>query len=161
MRLTHEEIIMKKIIITLATVTTLFSASSFAALNSYLQIKGAKGSSQIISCPNGACVVPNLVADTYTITAVDAQGQPAPVSSPTACEIKSPRDSATGMASGKRMHKPFVFTKELSVSALELGQDETNLAINCTNGNASTTAPTAATLEAPSKATYDIKKATK
>lgn len=31
--------------------------------------------------------------------------------------IYAPRDMATGQASGKRMHKPFVFTKELDVSS--------------------------------------------
>ncbi len=31
-------------------------------------------------------------------------------------EINSPRDAASGLASGKRMHKPFVITKELDKS---------------------------------------------
>ena len=34
----------------------------------------------------------------------------------TSHEIVSPRDSASGMASGKRMHKPLVITKELDKS---------------------------------------------
>ena len=32
--------------------------------------------------------------------------------------VKSPRDVATGQSSGKRMHKPFVITKELDKSTL-------------------------------------------
>ena len=32
-------------------------------------------------------------------------------------EIESPRDAASGLPTGKRMHKPFVITKELDVSS--------------------------------------------
>ncbi|MEO6705881.1 MAG: hypothetical protein ABIN04_08550 [Ginsengibacter sp.] len=32
-------------------------------------------------------------------------------------EIVSPRDAASGLPTGKRMHKPFIITKELGVSA--------------------------------------------
>lgn len=32
-------------------------------------------------------------------------------------EILSPRDAASGIATGKRMHKPFVITKELDKSS--------------------------------------------
>ena len=37
-------------------------------------------------------------------------------------EIVSPRDSATGQASGKRMHKPVMFTKEWGASSPQLFQ---------------------------------------
>lgn len=151
---------MKKIIISLAVATTLFSASSFAALNSYLKITGAKGSSQVVSCPNGACVVPTLVADTYTVSVVDAQGAPVAVSSAMSCDVKSPRDSASGMATGKRQHKPFTLSTGLSSSSVVVAQDDSNVAITCSS---STTAPTATatTLDKPVKATYDLKSATK
>ncbi len=148
---------MKKIIISLTISTALFSTSSFAALNSYLQIKGSKGSSQVISCPNGACVVPNLVADTYTVSVVDAQGKSASVEGKYECSIVSPRDSASGLATGKRMHKPFVITKELNSSSLEVAQDEKDLAINCVSNPA---APTVEELKAKT-ATYDLKAAKK
>ena len=36
--------------------------------------------------------------------------------------VRSPRDSATGQASGKRMHKPFTITKELGASSLIFGK---------------------------------------
>jgi hypothetical protein len=36
----------------------------------------------------------------------------------TASSIVSPRDAASGMASGKRMHKPFTITKELDRSSV-------------------------------------------
>lgn len=35
-------------------------------------------------------------------------------------QIVSPRDSATGLATGKRMHKPFVMTKEWGTASPEL-----------------------------------------
>lgn len=150
---------MQKTIISLAVATTLFSVSSFAALNSYLQIKGSKGSSQIVSCPSGACVVPSLVTDTYTFSVVDAQGKPVTVSDAMSCDIKSPRDSASGLATGKRQHQPISFTKDVSSSSVVISQDETNLAITCSSSG-SPVAPV--TTEATAKtATYDLKKATK
>lgn len=154
---------MKKIIISLAVATTLFSASSFAALTSYLKIKGQKGSSQIVSCPDGACVVPSLVADTYTVSVVDAQGKPVTVSSAMSCDVKSPRDSASGMATGKRQHKPFHLSMELSSSSVVIAQDESNLAITCSS---STTAPVSTTasgvaVDSAKTAGSDLKKATK
>ena len=38
----------------------------------------------------------------------------------TSHEISSPRDAASGMASGKRIHKPFVITKEIDKSTPKL-----------------------------------------
>ena len=78
---------MKKYFISFAVVAMLISSSSFAALNSYLQLKGSKGSSQIVNCPNGTCTVPSLVADTYTVTVVDAQGKSAAVDGKYECSI--------------------------------------------------------------------------
>ena len=37
-------------------------------------------------------------------------------------QVKSPRDAASGLATGKRMHKPFVITKELDKSSPMLAQ---------------------------------------
>lgn len=154
---------MKKYLISFAVVATLISSSSFAALNSYLQIKGSKGSSQIVSCPNGTCTVPSLIADSYTVSVVDAQGKPVSVSDAMSCDIKSPRDSASGMATGKRMHKPFVLTKELSSTSLSVAQDESNVSITCTSSAVDTAAPIAtdATAKAAATATYDLKAAKK
>jgi hypothetical protein len=148
---------MKKLIISLAVSTALFSTSSFAALNSYLQIKGSKGSSQVISCPNGACVIPTLAADTYTVSVVDAQGKATSVEGKYECSVVSPRDAASGLATGKRMHKPFVITKEVNSSSLEVAQDEKDLAINCVSNPA---APTVEELKAKTT-TYDLKAAKK
>lgn len=153
---------MKKIIISLAVATTLFSASSFAALNSYLKIEGTKGSSQVVSCPNGVCVVPTLIADTYTFSVVDAQGKSVAVSSAMSCDVKSPRDAASGLATGKRQHKPMSFSKEVTSSSVVFAQDESNLAITCSSSATPPASPaTTTTLDAPVKATYDLKSATK
>ena len=46
-------------------------------------------------------------------------------------EIISPRDAASGLPTGKRMHKPFVITKELDKSSPILYQ------VLCTNENVS------------------------
>lgn len=148
---------MKKYIVSFAVAATLISSSSFAALNSYLQIKGNNGSSQIVSCSNGACTVPTLAADTYSVAVVDEKGTPAPVDGKYECSVVSPRDAASGLATGKRMHKPFVITKELDKSSVVIAQDETNLAITCVS---SPVAPAAADVNAKT-ATYDLKAAKK
>lgn len=145
---------MKKYIVSFAVAATLISSSSFAALNSYLQIKGSKGSSQIVSCPNGVCTVPTLAADTYTVSVVDEKGTAAPVDGKYECSVVSPRDAASGLATGKRMHKPFTITKELDKSSVVLAQDETNLAITCVSNPV---APAAADVSAAKTATYDLK----
>lgn len=149
---------MKKYIVSFAVAATLISSSSFAALNSYLQIKGSKGSSQIVSCPNGACVIPTLVADTYTVSIVDAQGKASPLDGKYECSVVTAREAGSGMATGKRMHKPFVITKELDASAVVIAQDESNLAITCVS---SPVAPVAADVNAAKTATYDLKAAKK
>lgn len=152
---------MKKYLISFAVAATFISSSSFAALNSYLQIKGSKGSSQIVSCPSGACVVPSLVTDTYTFSVVDAQGKPVTVSDAMSCDIKSPRDSASGLATGKRQHQPISFTKEVSSSSVVVTQDETNLAFTCSSSSSTVATPVATDASAAKTATYDLKKATK
>jgi len=148
---------MKKTIVSLVLATTFFSTSSFAAVDSYLQIKGTKGAAQVINCPNGVCTVPNLVADTYTVSVVDSQGKTVAIDSKYECGVTSPRDAASGLATGKRMHKPFVITKELNSTSFDVPQDETNLAITCVSNPVS---PTTAELKAKT-ATYDLKEAKK
>lgn len=147
---------MKKIFISLTLSTAFFSTSSFAALNSYLQIKGSKGSSQIVDCPNGVCSVASLAPDTYTVSAVDAQGKAATIEGKYECSVVSPRDSASGLATGKRMHKPLVITKEVNSSPLEVVQEEKNLSITCVSN------PTAPTVEdIKTKTGTDVLKASK
>lgn len=95
----------------------IFSAvNAFAALNGYLKIEGKKGVSKIVRCMDETCSVDGLDAGTYTITLCDAKGIPHVMESSGKIsftyDIKSPRDVATGQASGKRMHKPILITKE-------------------------------------------------
>jgi hypothetical protein len=150
---------MKKIILSVAIATTLFSTAAFSASDIHLQIKSSKGSSQVVSCPNGTCVVPSLVADTYTVSVVDAQGKPVAVSSAMSCDVKSPRDSASGLATGKRQHKPIHISTELSSSSVVVTQDESNLAITCSSSTPPTSPTTATALDKPAKASYDLKSA--
>lgn len=152
---------MKKYVMSFAVVATLISSSSFAALNSYLQIKGSKGSSQIVSCPNGTCTIPSLVADTYTVSVVDAQGKPSSLDTEKyECSVITAREAGSGMATGKRQYQPLLIRKEISSASIVVAKDETNLAITCSSSGSSVAAP--ATTEAAAKtATYDLKKATK
>lgn len=73
------------------------------ALNAYLKLKGQK-SGQI-----KGSVIQKGRENTIEVNAY-------------AHEIVSPRDPASGLATGKRMHKPFVITKELDKSSPVLYQ---------------------------------------
>ena len=52
-------------------------------------------------------------------------------------EIISPRDAASGMPTGKRMHKPFVITKELDVSYASNKSSKAATPKDVTSGSAS------------------------
>jgi type VI secretion system secreted protein Hcp len=59
---------------------------------------------------------PNAVAGSVNITG-QKQGQIGPIDlTGMSHEIVSPRDAASGLPTGKRMHKPFVITKQLDKS---------------------------------------------
>ena len=68
------------------------------ALNAYLKLKGAK---------QGVI--------TGSVTQKGREGKIMVIA--VSHEIVSPRDSSSGQATGKRMHKPFVITKELDKSS--------------------------------------------
>ncbi|MEO6133943.1 MAG: hypothetical protein ABIP35_02245 [Ginsengibacter sp.] len=51
-------------------------------------------------------------------------------------EIVSPRDAASGLPTGKRMHKPFVITKELGVSSKDNGVTEIKTPRDAASGQA-------------------------
>ena len=63
-----------------------------------------------------ACVVDGLAVGSYTVLVCDAQGKVVPSNITLDHTVVSPRDQATGMASGKRMHKPITITVELGRS---------------------------------------------
>ncbi len=91
----------------------LLPALGFAASNMYLKIEDVKGESHIVQCVNGACVVPKLAAGNYTVQACDASGKVSMQDMSLMYAIVSPRDAASGMPTGKRMHKPLTLTMEL------------------------------------------------
>ena len=122
-----------------------FASTAFAAQSDYfLKIEG-KGTSRIVDCSSGACTVSNLAPGDYTVTACTKDGKPLDAQAAANHEIKSPRDLATGQASGKRMHKPITITKEWSASSpllkVTVPEQDSPLELRCSP-----------------KATYDIKK---
>ena len=90
---------------------------SSAAADMYLQIKDAKGEARVVACASGACVVDGLAVGSYTVLVCDAQGKIVPSNITLDHTIVSPRDLASGQASGKRMHKPYTITAELGRSS--------------------------------------------
>ena len=118
------------------------TANAYAA-DYFLKISGIKGESKdrIIRCPDGACVVEDIPTGKVSITLCDAQGNaltndkakitvqfnPKEITVKkiatsgtqdvaTGGEIKSPRDAASGQATGKRTHKPMKIVKEWGAS---------------------------------------------
>jgi hypothetical protein len=88
-----------------------------AAADMYLQIKDAKGETRVVQCAGGACVVDRLAPGQYTVLVCDAQGKVIPSAIKLEYTVVSPRDIATGQASGRRMHKPISITTEMGATA--------------------------------------------
>ncbi len=88
-----------------------------ASSDMFLQIKDAKGETRVVACAAGACVVDGLLTGQYSALVCDAQGKVVPSNMVLDYMIVSPRDAASGLATGKRMHKPFTITKELGRTA--------------------------------------------
>ena len=119
---------MKNPIRSLLLVGAMFIASSaFAAVDAYLKIEGGKGEfKKVVKCVDGACTISDLAPGEYTVSACAEGGKalsPAEVASHT---ITSPRDVATGQASGKRQHQPVRITKEWGAASpvLRIAIDE-------------------------------------
>jgi type VI secretion system secreted protein Hcp len=90
---------LRKLVSTVAMVVVLGSASSAdAALTAYLKLKGQRSGPVI-----GSVMQKGREG---TIAVLGASH-----------EVVSPRDAASGLASGKRMHKPLVITKEVDKSS--------------------------------------------
>lgn len=112
----------------------LLPAVSLAASDMYLKIDDIKGESQVVGCADGACVVPALSAGSYTVWIADAQGTVIPSDTTLKYAVVSPRDAASGMATGKRMHNPLRITKMLDRGAapgnvISVEEDGSQLAI--------------------------------
>lgn len=95
----------------------LVPAIGAAAADMYLQIKDARGATRVVPCESGACVVDGLAVGSYTVLVCDAQGKVVPTTITLDHTVVGPRDQASGMASGKRMHKPITITAELGRTA--------------------------------------------
>jgi len=98
----------------------LASLSAFAASDMYIKISDIKGESNVVLCPAGSCAVSGLAAGTYQVQVCDAKGMAVNSSVALSHSVTSPRDAASGLATGKRMHKPMTITKELDKSSPQL-----------------------------------------
>lgn len=119
------------------------SVRVMAAVDAYLKIEGIDGSSKDPGHANWIGVTRVAAGDLNGDAAADREASAPSVSEVTAhaatsgagagkvTETKSasgtsataaPRDMATGMASGKRMHKPFVIVKEMDAASPKLMQ---------------------------------------
>jgi hypothetical protein len=138
----NEEIEMKTLMTSLTLVASVLAGSAFAASSDfYLQIKDSKGAVQTLSCPGGVCTAPSLPAESYTLTVVDAASKPLSLdSSKYECTVKSPRDAASGLATGKRQHKPMVFSKDISSSSLVTTEADSNVTFTCVSSPIAATA---------------------
>ena len=96
---------MKSKTLALAFVASLIALAATAtpALNAYLKLRGATTAKFNPEVSSGIMVI----AVSHEIVS------PRDLASGNVSRIVSPRDSASGLPTGKRMHKPFVITKEL------------------------------------------------
>jgi hypothetical protein len=149
---------MKKIIASAIVLSACYTSASFAAYDVYLSIKGTKGATQTVQCPSGVCTISSLAADTYSVSMVDASGKPISLDNAKyECTVKSPRDAASGLATGKRMHKPLVITKELDSAVLAVTEPETNLTVACVASGEAAVSSAATEATTAVKPTYDVK----
>ena len=106
--------------IIVAALASLSSAASAASADYYLQIKGvaADGRYTFLDVLSTGDLDGDGVPDEAVVRlqCVGADMQAAEYS------VMSPRDAASGQASGKRMHKPVTFVKEWSATTPQLAQ---------------------------------------
>jgi len=94
--------------------------AAFAASDMHIKFGGVKGESTIVHCPSGICTVTGLAAGTYQVQVCDEKGVAVRSSVALSHSVTSPRDAASGLATGKRQHKPMTITKELDKSSPQL-----------------------------------------
>ena len=83
-------------------VPVLASASS----DMFLQIKDARGETRVVACTAGACVIDGLATGQYSALLCDAQGKVVPSNVVLDYTIVSPRDAASGLATGRAAAAP-------------------------------------------------------
>ncbi len=106
-----------RIIVGSFLLSALAPMAAFAASDMHIKINDIKGESKIVHCPSGVCTVSDLAVGTYQVQVCDEKGAAVSSSAALSHSIKSPRDAASGLATGKRQHKPMTITKELDKSS--------------------------------------------
>lgn len=108
------------IVISSMLLSALAPLAAIAASDMYIKISDVKGESRVVHCPAGTCAVSGLAAGSYQVQVCDEKGVAVSSSVALSHSVTSPRDSASGLATGKRMHKPMTITKELDKSSPKL-----------------------------------------
>lgn len=87
-----------------------------AALNAYLQIKDAKGSTRIVHVVDGTCTVEGLAPGTYSLLVCDEKGTIVPSDLELSYAVLTAREAGSGMATGRRQHSPIRITKKMEAA---------------------------------------------
>lgn len=110
---------MKAISLSSVVLSVLFSVNA-AAADMFIKVSDSKGVSRVISCPGSVCTLNDASAGSYQVQVCDEKGSAVSSSVSLSHSVVSPRDAASGLATGKRMHKPMVITKSLDKSSPQL-----------------------------------------
>ena len=87
-------------------------ASAGRSADVYVKVQPVKGQQRVIRCLDGMCTIGNLAPGKYMVSLCDASGTDVAAEAAMTYSVISPRDAASGMASGKRQHSPMTITKE-------------------------------------------------
>jgi hypothetical protein len=104
-----------------ALVAGILPLVSWASSDMFLQIKDANGAAHVVQCAAGACLLNGLPPGKYSVLECDATGKAVTSKNKWEYSVVSPRDAASGLATGRRMHKPLTLTMELGRSAAPSG----------------------------------------
>ena len=109
-----------KILLTLF-IAMCITSPTWAAADMYLKISDINGESKseiksesrIVPCPGGRCVMDGFAAGNYELSVCDQAGKPLArrVVLYEEAEMES-REAGSGLATGKRQHKPVLMTSE-------------------------------------------------
>lgn len=110
---------MKVISLSGLLLSALLSVNAVAA-DMFIKISDVKGESRVVSCPSGVCTLSDVASGSYQVQVCDEKGGAVSSSVSLSHSVVSPRDAASGLATGKRMHKPMTLTKTLDKSSPQL-----------------------------------------
>ena len=110
------------------------SLPAWSATDMFIKIGDIKGESKLVACPGGVCELGDLAAGEYKLQVTDEKG--------TALDKRvvlhqlaapSTREAGSGLATGKRQHKPLRMTNTsadaLREFSLKLDADETAVTV--------------------------------